>query len=506
MLLLLSTLFALASPGITAPVEQSQHIPANPYGVNVFLHKEVEAWKIEQTLKMVADANIQWVKQQFPWQEIEFQKNYFHDDKWNKSAWEKFDRIVDLAAKYKLNLVARVDKAPEWAKGTDGTLPLKSNQDLADFINALLDHYEGRLRYVQVWNEPNLSGEWVPGKPVNPAQYADMMKTVYPAVKARHPDAIILSAPLAITLDRVESRGNMNELQYWDELYKASIKGNFDIASANGYGLDQPPTAAPDPKKLNFRRVELLHDIMARNGDTSPVWFNEYAWNASPATLAESERLIWRNVTPKQQAEWTVEGIEYARKNWPWAGTFFIWYFRQVGDIPPDKAEYYFGMVDPEFKPQPVYGAVKGAAGAYAGPVVAQPAPATPTSVAPRPTETASPIPTVPPTATATTQVEPTATFTALVTDTATVEPTSTIAATATSATTATAAATVQITSTTVRPTPSPTEVAAVQGASGGNNALLVLGALLVLAGLGLGYYLMRGRRATVTKVTRTEE
>ena len=36
-----------------------------------------------------------------------------------------------------------------------------------------------------------------------------------------------------------------------------------------------------------------------------------------------------------------------------------IWYFRQVGDVPPDRAAYYFALVDPEFNPRPVYHAVR---------------------------------------------------------------------------------------------------------------------------------------------------
>ena len=448
----------------------------NPYSVNVFLHKEVEEWKIDRTLQMVAEANIPWIKQEFPWQEIEFKKNYFHDDKWDKSAWEKFDRIVDMADKYDLKIIARVGHPPAWAKADDGSGPLKDNQDLADFTNALLEHYDGRIQYVQVWNEPNLAAEWVPGQAVEPEGYAEMMKTVYPAVKQEHPDAVILSAPLAITLEGTSLRGNMNELEYWAGLYDNGIKDNFDIASANAYGLDQPPDAPPGERVLNFRRVELLRAIMEDNDDADkPVWLNEYAWNASPESLPEEEKNYWRHVTEEQQAEWTVQGIEYARQNWPWAGVISIWYFRQVGDIPPEKAEYYFRMVNPDFTTTPVYEAVKDDAAKYPGPA-AQVA-GTPTVAAPTPTTAAA--------------AEPTAT-------TAAGEPTATSASsspTASAATPTTAAAV---------PTATP-EGGAVAGASGNNTLLYVLGGALVIAGLaGLGYYFMRGRGGSANDPSKT--
>lgn len=504
---LLSTLFLilpiLASTSSFA-LTQPKPVPDNPYGVNLFLHKEVEPWKLEETLRMVAEANIAWVKQEFPWQEIEFKKNYFYDDKWQKSAWEKFDRMVDLADKYHINVVARVDHPPGWAKAEPGgTSPIKSNADLAEFVNALLEHYKGRIKHVQIWNEPNLTGEWVPGKAVDPKAYVDMLKEVYPAVKAAHPDAVLLSAPLAMTTEGRESRGNMNEIDYWNEMYAAGVKGNFDIASANAYGLDQPPEAPPAPNVLNFRRVELLRDIMVKNGDESrPIWFDEFGWNAPPDSLPEAEKNYWRHVTPQQQADWTVAGVEYARKNWPWAGVVSIWYFRQVGDIPPEKAEYYFGMVNPDFSPQPVYNAVKAAAAKYPGPI-GQPA-GTPVNPAPSrtkavvsPTKPAVPTTTLPKAttvATATMVSIPLTSTTTLAQVTSTVAPSTATLPQVTS--TAGMTPSPQITS--VAPTSTP--AANTAGASDSNMLLYVLGGTLVLAGLGgLGYYYMRGRGNTVT-------
>lgn len=476
---------------------QSSTVPQsdNPYGVNVFLHKEVEPWKIEQTLRMISEANIAWIKQEIPWQEVEFKKGYFFDDKWQKSSWEKFDLIMDLADKYHLKVIARVDHAPEWAKApAGGTQPLKDYKDLADFTNALLDHYKGRIRYVQVWNEPNLAGEWVPGKPVDPKGYADMLKVVYPAVKAAHSDAVVLSAPMAMTLEGPQLRGNMNEIDYWTGLYAAGVKGNFDIASANGYGLDQPPDAPADPRVLNFRRVELIRDVMVKNGDGDrPIWFDEYAWNASPDTLAKEERDFWRHVTPQQQAEWTVQGIDYARKNWPWAGVISVWYFRQVGDIPPEKAEYYFAMVNPDFSAQPVYRAVKGAASAFPGPA-SQPA-GTPVNPAPPEQQTAIAVAEVTSEAQATAQPseQPVA-----ITPTGAAAPSVTAIGVTPPAAATLPPADAPTTGPIINPATTTTPASDTSpGTSGGTNTLLyVIGGVLVLAGLaGLGYYFAQSRR-----------
>jgi hypothetical protein len=104
---------------------------------------------------------------------------------------------------------------------------------------------------------------------------------------------------------------------------------------------------------------------MERYGDVDKaVWFNEYAWNAAPEYFDDDD-LIWERVSEEEQAEYTLEGIEWARKEWPWAGTFSIWYFRQTGQqYTPDEAAYYFRMVDVDFTPRRVFDAVQDATGA----------------------------------------------------------------------------------------------------------------------------------------------
>jgi hypothetical protein len=104
--------------------------------------------------------------------------------------------------------------------------------------------------------------------------------------------------------------------------------------------------------------VELQREIMERFGDEDKaIWINEYGWNAAPDSFPE-ELLTWERVTEAEQADYTVRGISWARENWPWLGVVNIWYFRQVGDVAPDRPAYYFGLVDPEFNPRLVYWAL----------------------------------------------------------------------------------------------------------------------------------------------------
>lgn len=355
-------------PAATATPRVPHAIPLSevqPYGVNTFLHKEVDTWKKDTTVAMARDMGAAWIKQQFPWAEIEYRldpERPFWDVKNNQNAWTKFDNIVSLAEQNGLRVIARIDSAPAWARpeGSSPKAPPSADRmaDFGNFIFEFVRRYSGSVSAIQVWNEPNLHAEWDTGRPVNPAEYAEMLKVAYTRAKEANPDIIVLAAPLATNNERLAYDGNLNELDYLQGLYDAGSGGYFDAMAANAYGTTYPPEDEPSRERLNFRRVELLHDVMASNGDADKsVWFNEYGWNASPPDMPESE-LRWGRVTPEQQADYTVRGIEYARKNWPWAGVFTIWYLRQVGDIPRTKSEYYFGLVSEDFVTTQAYGRV----------------------------------------------------------------------------------------------------------------------------------------------------
>lgn len=329
------------------------HSQVNPYGVNTFLSNEVEQWKREKTMEMIAASGAGWIKQQVLWSDIEPRRGSHWDEKYQQDAWKKYDDIVDLAERYGVRIVARLDHTPAWARPPDttpGTPPSDPN-DYANFVAEFIQRYRGRVQYLQIWNEPNLSVEW--GGRIDPDGYFRLLQATYTRAKAVDPNVVILSAPMAMTNEHSDRA--IPEFEYWQRLYDLGAGNYFDIMTASAYGLDHPPTTPPDPSIISVRRVELLRHLMDDNGDGhKAIWLNEYGWDAAPASMPK-EKLIWQRVTDDEQAAWTPEGITWMRQNWPWLGVASIWYFRQNGDIPPDAPEYYFRMVDLEFTPRKVY-------------------------------------------------------------------------------------------------------------------------------------------------------
>jgi hypothetical protein len=339
------------------PSPQVPWTAVNPIGVNTFLAREVEIWKRERTVEMVADMGAGWIKEHVAWSEIEPEDDVYWDAKYQQDSWAKYDQIVSLAEQHGLRVIARIDQTPAWARpqAMNAAAPPVNVEKFGDFIEEFVRHFHGRVSFLQIWNEPNLASEW--GGRIDPAGYVALLAEAARRARSVDPNIVILSAPMAMTTEN--SARAMDELRYWQALYDLGVAQHFDIVSANAYGLDEPYDDPADPQKLNVRRIELLHDLMAEHGDgDKAVWLNEYGWNASPADFPEDE-LIWARVSDAEQANWTADGLAYARSAWPWFGVASIWYFRQVGDISATRSEYYFRMVDLEFTPRDVYWSVQ---------------------------------------------------------------------------------------------------------------------------------------------------
>ncbi len=82
----------------------------SPYGMNTFLEQEVLPEVREEILRMLSDSGFRYIRQQFPWEDIEIHgKNDFVDRRNNPEgvdSWAKYDNIVDLAEKYDIEIIA----------------------------------------------------------------------------------------------------------------------------------------------------------------------------------------------------------------------------------------------------------------------------------------------------------------------------------------------------------------------------------------------------------------
>jgi hypothetical protein len=348
----------------TADLVPVAHAGVNPFGINVFLEQEVEPEKRERAVAMIAAAGFHWLRQEFPWEDIEIHgKGDFEDRRHepHRSAWEKYDHIVALAEKYGLELIVRLSNPPEWtrAKGSAaGTFaPPDDYNDFGDFVATVVSRYKGRVRYYQIWNEPNIYPEWGEA-PVNAREYVALLKIAYTRAKAVDPHVVIISGALASNIE-LDYR-NLNDFIYLQQMYDAGARPYFDILAVQGYGLWSGPTdRRMQPRVINFSRVRFIRDLMVKNGDAAkPIWISEMNWNAVPDEVPDKR---FGQVTEAQQARYAPLAYQRAQEEWPWLGVINFWYFKRATDQwkQEQKPEYYFRMVEPDFTPLPVYEAMR---------------------------------------------------------------------------------------------------------------------------------------------------
>lgn len=331
------------------------------YAIQAFLWGSAAA---QRDLGLVKEAGFRWVKQGIEWRYIEPHKKGVYE-------FNEPDRLLKMTSQLGLQVVARVDNQPIWAR-SDKIFPASGPpdkvQDYADFLNALARRYKGQIHAYEIWNEPNLSREWG-GKSPSVKDYVALLKAAYEAVKAADPDATVISAGLAPT---TASGGvALPDIEFVQGMYQAGGAKYFDILGVHGAGFKAPPQMSPDDVANNpeynhgekgagriycFRHVEDVRKVMVANGDAAKrIAVLEFGWTTDPRPNSPYR---WHAVTEQQQADYLVGAYQWAREHWqPWIGLMSAIYIAAPYWTTNDE-EYYWSITLPDGTPRPAYRAL----------------------------------------------------------------------------------------------------------------------------------------------------
>lgn len=325
---------------------QQQVVTSNPLiGVHTRLNGISDEAYVQRSLEQVRAMGASWIVELFPWAYAQPRSRYGYD-------WSGSDMVIAHARRQGLNVIARLDLVPAWARPADATdryLDPARYQDFADYVAAFAARYRPLgVRHLQIWNEPNLRFEWGE-RPPDPGAYAALLKVVYPTVKAAVPDAIIIAGALSPgqALDGGATR--MDDMQYLASLYDAQAGPFFDMWAVHAYGGRQPPSAPPAPEQVNFRRIELVRALLDRLGDPSkPIIITEGGYNDHPRWAAA--------ISPADRIRWTIATYEQAR-SYPWLAAVVLWQFSTpfATHSYPDS----WNFVAPDGTPRAIYLAVQ---------------------------------------------------------------------------------------------------------------------------------------------------
>lgn len=301
---------------------------------------------IDARLAELRAAGFGWVRHPFDWRAIEPAPGRFD--------WAETDRLVAVITAAGLELVAVLNTTPDWAlapvdAAAGNTLaPPAVFADFARFAAAFAHRYGDRIRYYQLWDEPNIAPHWG-ARHINPVAYAQMLRAAAPAVRSADADAVILTAALAPTADRGHLA--IDEIYFLQRMVAAGAAPFFDVVAVQPFGFGSSPAQLRQKvTTLNFARAALIRRALVDAGlGDKPIWAVRYGWNR---TLNSP----WGTVTAAAQADYAVGALDRTWREWPWLAALG-WAIDQPSE-PPGMPAWGFALTNAIGTPAPVFAAL----------------------------------------------------------------------------------------------------------------------------------------------------
>ena len=151
----------------------------------------------ERTYAHVAQLGVKWARVHTGWCRTELKRGEYD------FAW--LDRVVDSLRKIGVqpwfcvgfgNRLYTPEAPFETAVGWIPTGTDDGRSAWSRYVACLADHFRGRVRHFEIWNEPNGTSFWRPGKP-DPRQYVDFVRLTASVIRQQIEDAVIIGGAVA---------------------------------------------------------------------------------------------------------------------------------------------------------------------------------------------------------------------------------------------------------------------------------------------------------------------
>jgi len=244
--------------------------------------------------------------------------------------WSLLDSQVDAAIAQGLEPILDFRSAPLWAQGPGANAAGTYSPDpakLADFARAAASRYGGRVRYWEIWNEPN-SGHFLrpqrdaQGRYVAARLYRKLVNTAGATLHEVDPSNVVVAGETA-------PRG---ALSFVRKLLAGRVEA--DVFSHHPYSFGSPELHAPAANDVYLADLgEWAHVVRSAvsaghviSHDGTPLkrvalWVSELSWDTSPPDPA--------GVPSRLHARWTAEALH---RSWQAGARVLIW--GQLRDYP----------------------------------------------------------------------------------------------------------------------------------------------------------------------------
>ena len=222
---------------------------------------------------------------------------------WN---WQPLDIWVAAAEQHGVeDILLTLGQTPPWAStnpddvnyiGAGAPAPPTDNQYWRDYVTAVAQRYKGRIRYYEIWNEPN-DPTYYAG---SVAELAELTAEAYTILKSVDPGNTVLS-PAAYAPG------------YLDQLLQAGMAQNVDMIAYHFY--ETPP-------ELTAQDIANVNLVMEEHGISDmPMWATE---GASGDNTTTPESLAAAYLVRKYLVHLAFGSVRFDWYAWGKATTFCV--------------------------------------------------------------------------------------------------------------------------------------------------------------------------------------
>jgi len=270
------------------------NIAQNKFGVQMYF--ETGNNQDNPYYDSIVKSGASWVRCNIRWTDIEPV-----DTDPSRYNWESAQRAVGANRDGRYNQIITLEHAPAWFSGPDDGPPLpgQSLDDLAEFMGALAERYDGDgyldgwkspvINHFELYNEPDHQLRW--GN--DGAAYAEMLSVVYPAIKAANPNAQVLFGGVAMDwfTDVQEGDAFVNPgdfvRTFVDDVFAAGGGQYIDVMAIHQYPAFSAQWSSTGIGKGLVEKVDATRQIMREYGLDKPIMVTESGTNSNRANGEE---------------------------------------------------------------------------------------------------------------------------------------------------------------------------------------------------------------------------
>ncbi len=203
----------------------------------------------QRSIDLMKEAGVQMIRDEIMWHTVETQKGKY---KIPESSLENIDYTIEQGIEPFIIL----NYTNEFYD--DGFAPRsdEGRTGYAGYCGFMARELKGKVKYFEIWNEPNVDGFWKPK--ANAEDYAKALKAAYTAIKESNPEAVVVAGATSLI-----------DVDFTKAIFEAGAIDYMDAYSVHPYITPRKPEGEM------YEKIKEVYDMIASYGEAKPLWITE---------------------------------------------------------------------------------------------------------------------------------------------------------------------------------------------------------------------------------------